>query len=117
MDEKEKEKVMSEEKTKEELKLEKEFEAAHKEASERINKPSPITVKMIRIADRPSNPWLEKYLKALGYVSFKFGDAPLKPSNKATVKAGKLVDIGTEPSDFDAEDTFVKHLASKLKVN
>jgi hypothetical protein len=65
--------------------------------------PYPLTPQMMWIASHPSNPWLAP-------ECYQFPTNPLPEKNSS---GNRSVFI---PQTFDTQDAFIKHIASKVRV-
>jgi hypothetical protein len=70
---------------------------------------APITKRMLQIADNPSNDWLKKYNPLL--FEKQVVTAPATTVKKLLIHH----DIEVQVREYDAQDAFIKHLATKIK--
>ena len=76
-----------------------------------------LTEKMMQIADNPSDPWLETYLKEHGHPSFKYGKFRGYVQARTNKEAPVFAETApVKEQQFDAQDALIKHLATKVKA-
>lgn len=79
-----------------------------------------LTAAMMKIADNPSDPWLDEHLRGQGLTPYKFGE--FKGLNKGIKKGDLIMVVGSTsvPSKKDGDQygfnqDLLEHLASKVK--
>lgn len=76
-----------------------------------------LTPAMMKIADNPTDPWLDDYLKSEGLVPYKFGEVRAKKSAKVDTSdvVAPPPSVKKTVTETGHSQSLLDHLASKVK--
>lgn len=78
-----------------------------------------LTPAMMKIADNPSDPWLDENLRANGLTPYKFGDFKGKTKDAAPVSTRAPASVRTAPErkeEAGINQGLIDYLASKVEA-